>query len=91
MPLTETGVDWLGNVDPLPSRPFPAFPQHLTVSLESTAHEWLYPEETEVAVLMLLTETGVDWSVVLPLPSCPLPASPQHLTVPPESKAQVCV
>ena len=42
-----------------------------------------------MAVLMPLTETGVDWSVVLPLPSCPLPASPQHLAVPPERTAQV--
>ena len=46
-----------------------------------------------VAVLMLLTDTGVFWmresGLVDPLPNSPFFPSPQHLTVPPESTAQV--
>ena len=57
---------------------------------ERTAHVCALPAETEVAVEMLLTETGVDEVLVVPLPSRPLLPYPQHLTVPPESTVQVC-
>jgi hypothetical protein len=50
---------------------------------------WALPAETAVAVLMLLTDTGVVWLLVDPLPIRPLLPYPQHLTVPPESNAQV--
>jgi hypothetical protein len=47
-----------------------------------------------VALLMLLTDTGVFWMrgslpELEPLPISPLLPDPQHLTVPPESNAQV--
>ena len=38
---------------------------------------------------MLLTDTGVLWSLVDPLPNRPESPDPQHLTVPPESSAQM--
>jgi hypothetical protein len=59
------------------------------VPLESTAQVWEPPEETEVAVLMPLTETGVYWLLVEPLPNRPELPDPQHLTVPPERTAQL--
>ena len=71
MSLTETGVAQL-SVDPLPNLPFPPLPQHLTVPPERTAQVWSDDEdpiETEVAVLIPLTETGVVCVFVEPLPS----------------------
>jgi hypothetical protein len=52
---------------------------------------WEYPAETAVALLMLLTVTGVLWLLLEPLPNRLEPPYPQHWTVPPESTAQVWV
>jgi hypothetical protein len=49
----------------------------------------LVPIETDTAVLIPVTDSGVDELVVVPLPSWPLLLEPQHLTVPSESKAQL--
>ena len=53
---------------------------------ERTAHVYEpAPVEIPVAVVMLLTETGVELSLVDPYPS--MEPAPQHLTVPLPSNA----
>ena len=61
----------------------------VTVPYLSTAHVWPLPMETEIAVLIPVTETGVALSVVVPLPSWPLKLRPQHCTPPPLRTAQL--
>ena len=59
------------------------------MSSDSNAQVWLVPLATEAVVLVPLTETGVDESVVVPSPSWPSKLCPQHLTVPSDKSVQV--
>ena len=47
------------------------WPQHITVPLVNTAHEWPPSRAMLVAVVMPDTVTGMVLSVVVPFPSCP--------------------
>ena len=70
MPLTWTGA-LLGLFVPLPSGPLPAWPQHRTVPVASSAHEWSAPAPaaTATAFVIPLTVTGPLAGLVVPLPS----------------------
>lgn len=56
----------------------------------SVAQEWVLPAETDVAVVIPDTLTGVVRYASVPSPSWPAPLSPQHLTVALLSLAHVC-
>ena len=58
IPVTVTGELWLVGMVPLPSCPLPAWPQHRTVPVASSAHEWSAPAATATAFVIPLTVTG---------------------------------
>jgi hypothetical protein len=70
--VTVTGVG-ASIVEPFPSWPKPLSPQQRTVPSLRTAHVWLQPDETLVAIGVPLSPTSVGTGefVLVPLPNCP--------------------
>src|SRR5436309_1517104 len=76
-------------VFPFPSSPSRSDPQHRMVPSASTAQVWLKPAETDDAVVIPVTGTGVELSVVVPFPSSPESFTPQHVSEPAATTAHV--
>src|SRR5207237_902971 len=79
-PITGAGLEEL--LAPLP--------QHSTVPLAISAHEWVKPPAMATTRESPPTATGVDELVVVPFPNCPPKLPPQHLTVPFAKSAHEC-
>ena len=87
------------SVSPWPSCPSVFWPQHLTVSSSSSAHEWPSPAETAATVRpgprstegrsAPISPAASPRLVVSPWPSWPSALTPQHLTVSSSSRAHV--
>ena len=92
---TSTGVELLAT-PPLPNRPRPPAPQHLTLLPVVTAQVWDFPElmasiplRAAESVELACTSTGVELLATPPLPNSPELPVPQHLTLLPSVRAQV--
>jgi hypothetical protein len=56
-------------VVPSPNCPLELFPQQKTAADTVTPQLWYPPVETLVKVVLVLTNVGVDWFIVVPSPN----------------------